>query len=142
MNIAIVGSSSFAKQMVEYRDKLIELGHETGLHEHYIAQARGEMKDLLKRMNEDGEHAAVKIEYDYIRYHYNEILNSEGILVLNFDKNGIKNYIGGNTLMELGQAYVNDKKIFLLNPVPEMQYKDEILAVEPVIINGDLSKIV
>jgi hypothetical protein len=126
--------------MVEYRDKLIALGHQCELHEHYIARANGQMQDLWERMQK--EHSRVKIENDYIRYHYNEILKNDAILVLNFDKNGIKNYIGGNTLIEMGQAYVNNKKIFLLNPVPDMQYKDEIVAVEPIVINGNLKLIV
>ncbi|MFA5355323.1 MAG: hypothetical protein WC302_01100 [Candidatus Paceibacterota bacterium] len=139
MKITIVGSSVFVKQMVDYRDQLISLGHEVNLHEHYVAQAKGGMKDLIERMGK--EHALVKKEYDYIRYHYNEIVNSDAILVLNFDKNGIKNYIGGNTLMEIGFAHVHNKRIFLLNPIPEISYKDEIEAVDSVILNGDLNKI-
>ncbi|OGI17569.1 MAG: hypothetical protein A3J63_04225 [Candidatus Moranbacteria bacterium RIFCSPHIGHO2_02_FULL_40_12b] len=140
MKITIVGSSVFAKQMVEYRDKLITLGHKNNLHEHYVAQGMGEMKDMIEWMKK--EHANVKIENDYIKYHYNEIVEGDAILVLNYDKNGIKNYIGGNTLMELGFAHVHDKKIFLLNPIPEMPYSEEIKAVQPVILNGDLSKII
>ncbi|MCG2690169.1 NUDIX domain-containing protein [Candidatus Parcubacteria bacterium] len=140
MKITICGSSVFAKQMVAYRDQLIKLGHEVNLHEHYVKQAQGEMVNLIERMGR--EHALVKKEYDYIRYHYNEIINSDAILVLNFDKNGIKNYIGGNTLMEMGFAYVNNKKIFLINPVPEkVGYVDEIEAMEPIILAGDLSQI-
>ena len=62
-------------------------------------------------------------------------------LVLNFEKNGVKNYIGGNTLMEIGFAYVHYKKIFLFNPIPDMHYKDELKAMEPIIINRKLSLI-
>jgi hypothetical protein len=97
------------------------------------------MQSLLDRMGK--EHANVKKEYGYILYHYNEIVNSDAILVLNFDKNGINNYVGGNTLMELGFAYVHGKKIFMLNPIPDMQYRAEIEAVEPIIINGDINLI-
>ena len=61
--------------------------------------------------------------------------------MLNFDKNGISNYIGGNTLMEIGFAHVNDKKVFLLNPVPEIGYKDEIMAMVTKTINGNLNNI-
>ena len=140
MKITIIGSSAFAKEMVSYRDQLIKLGHHVNIHEHYVSQAKGEMIDLLNRMEK--EHALVKKEYDYINYHYNEIINSEAVLILNFDKNGIKNYVGGNTLMEIGFAYVNKKKIFLLNPIPNgVSYVDEITAMEPVIINGDLNLI-
>ncbi|EKE10663.1 MAG: hypothetical protein ACD_15C00217G0011 [uncultured bacterium] len=139
MKIAIVGSSKFAKQMVEYQEKLIGLGHAVDVHEHYVAQAKGEMKDMIERIN--NEHATLKIENDYIKYHYNDIVNSDAVLVLNLDKNGIENYIGGNTLMELGFAHVHDKKIYLLNPIPKMAYRDEIEAVMPIIINDDLTLI-
>ena len=57
------------------------------------------------------------------------------------DKNKTKNYVGGNTLIEIGQAYVNNKKIFLLNPIPEVSYRAEIEAIDPIILNGDLSAI-
>lgn len=140
MKIAIIGSSAFAKEMVEYRDQLRALGHECKVHEHYVEQAQGGGKDLIERIHH--EHAALKKEYDYIRWHYNEIVASNAVLVLNFDKNGITNYIGGNTLMELGFAYVNNKKIYLLNSIPVMPYTDEIEAVNPIVINSDLSKII
>ena len=66
----------------------------------------------------------------------------DAILVLNYDKRGIKNYIGGNTLMEIGFAHVLKQKVFLLNQIPEIDfYKTEIESVKPIIINGDLSKI-
>jgi hypothetical protein len=140
MKITLIGSSSFAKEMAEYQEKLIALGHEVNLHEHYVARARGERPDIAERVKT--EHAKLKIENDYIRYHYNEIVNSDAVLVLNYDRKGIKNYIGGNTLMELGFAHVHNKKIFLLNPIPEIGYRDEIEAVCPSIINGDLSLII
>ena len=66
----------------------------------------------------------------------------DAVLVLNLDRKGIKNYIGGNTLMEIGFAYVLNEKIFLYNPIPEIEfYKSEIEAVKPIVINGDLSLI-
>ena len=44
--------------------------------------------------------------------------------------------------MEMGFAHVNDKKIFLLKPIPEeVSYVDEIKAMADVILDGDLSKI-
>lgn len=140
MNIMIAASSIFVKEMVQYKVKLEKLGHENNLHEHYIAQANGQMKDLVTRM--DREHGSVKKEYDYIRYHFNEIKESDAILVLNFDKNGIKNYIGANTFLEIGYAHVLNKRIYLLNDMPDQSYiKDELEAMEPTVINGDLSKI-
>ncbi|MDB4979040.1 MAG: Maf-like protein [Candidatus Peribacteria bacterium] len=67
---------------------------------------------------------------------------ADAVLVLNYDRNGIANYIGGNALMEIGFAHVLDQKVFLLNPIPDIPfYKSEIEAVKPVILNGDLTKI-
>ena len=43
--------------------------------------------------------------------------------------------------MEIGFAYVNNKKIFLLNPIPDMIYRDEIEACQPIVISNDLSLI-
>ena len=62
-------------------------------------------------------------------------------MIANYDKNNIKGYIGGNTLMEMGLAFFLKKKIYLLNEIPELSYKEEILGVLPIILNGDLSKI-
>lgn len=62
MKITICASSKFVREMVDYKERLEKLGHEVSLHEHYVLQAKGEMKDLVERM--DREHAAVKKEYD------------------------------------------------------------------------------
>lgn len=79
---------------------------------------------------------------DAIRDFWKSMQGADAILVTNYDKHGIKNYIGGNTLMEIGFAHVLNQKIFLLNPIPDIPYyKSEIEAVKPVILNGDLSKI-
>lgn len=126
--------------MVEYKERLEKLGHDVFVHEHYIKSVRGEMPELMERIGR--EHAVLKREQNYIRLYHDEIKNSDAVLILNFDKNGIKNYIGGNTLMEIGFAHVNDKKVFLLNPIPDVSYVDEIKAMADVILDGDLKKIV
>ena len=90
------------------------------------------------------EHAQMKIDNDYIRWWHKEINNSDAILVLNYNKKGIDNYVGGNTLMEIGFAYVGGKKIFMMNPHPEeVPYTDELLAMVPKeqIIHGDISRL-
>ena len=122
-----------------FYDELNKMGHEAIIHPYYEKLAKGEMPELMHRI--ETEHDKVKKEYDFIRWYYNSIVNSDVILVLNFDKNGIKNYIGGNTLIEIGFAHVHHKKIFLLNPVPDISYKDEILAMYTAILDGDLRKI-
>ena len=79
---------------------------------------------------------------DAIREFWRLMQGGDAILVANFDKHGIANYIGGNTFLEMGFAHVLDQKIYLLNSLPKMPYYEtEIIAMKPVILNGDLSKI-
>lgn len=90
-------------------------------------------------MNESKVQA--KIEYDFIREHFRKIEQADAILVLNYDKKGITNYIGGNTFLEMGLAFWLNKRIFFLNPVPQMDYLTEMHAMQPIVLNGDLSKL-
>lgn len=66
------------------------------------------------------------------------ISKMDSILVLNFNKNGIDNYIGGATFLEMYDAFKLNKKIYLYNPIPEGMLKDEIIGFNPIIINGNL----
>ena len=100
------------------------------------------VEEYLKEIEINGDKKFRKeANIDVIKEHYEFIKNSDAILVVNTEKNDVKNYIGGNALMEIGFAYVLGKKIFLLNPIPEMGYKDEIMAMQPIILNRDLNKI-
>ncbi len=140
MKITLCGSSAFREKKVEIMDQLLEMGHEPIIHHHYIQSVKEGRTDIMDVIDK-GEHAELKIKYDYIKWYYNAIKDSDAVLIVNLEKNGIKNYIGGNTLIEIGFAYTLDKKIFLLNDVPEINYKDEIIAMKPIIINQDLSKV-
>lgn len=58
--------------------------------------------------------------------------NCDALLVLNYDHRGIKNYIGGNSFLEMVIAFYLNKGIHLLNPVPEgMPYTEEVKALFP-----------
>ena len=61
---------------------------------------------------------------------------------MNLEKNGVTNYIGGNVLIEMGQAFVNNKTIFLLNEIPtQVSYTAEIECMDPVCLHGNLDNI-
>ena len=61
---------------------------------------------------------------------------------MNLEKNGIKDYIGGNTFLEMGLACWLNKPIYLINPIPkELSYTEEIRGMQPIVINNDLSLI-
>ena len=134
MKIGIIGSMQFTEQMVEMRDALSALGHDafvTDLHKPFIGKS-DEEKEVIKLEQKNNQ--------DAIREFWNMMQGAEGVLVLNLDKHGIKNYIGGNTFLEMGFAHVLHQKIFLLNPIPDISYyKTEIEAMKPVVLNGDLS---
>ena len=141
MKITICGSIKFAKELVEICKELEKQGHVPLMQEDMYKVADGTAEELIDMAN-GVETAEIKRKYDYIKAWHKLINDSDAILVCNFDKNGIKNYIGGNALMEIGFAYVSNKKVFLLNSIPEeSSYVDEIKAMEPVILNGDMSKI-
>ena len=133
--IVICGSMKFASQMIEVMNQLEELGLEAVGPLQVKGYANGEITYVN---NEDAQH---KIDNDVIRDHWNKINDADAILVLNYDKGEIANYIGGNSLLEIGFAYVLDKPIYLLNDVPEIGYSSEIVAMKPIVIDGDLSLI-
>ena len=136
MKIGVVGSMQYTEKMLELRDKLIELGHDafvTTLAAPFVGKT-------------DDEKEAIKIHQkenmDAIREFWNLMQGADAILVANLEKHGIANYIGGNTFLEMGFAHVLNQKIFMLNPIPEMPYyKTEIVAMKPVVIDGDLTKV-
>jgi len=136
MKITICGSMVFTKEMLAVQNQLEKHGHQvfiSGFAESYKGKSAEEIEKLTIHD---------KRENDAIRDHWEKIKKSDAILVLNYDRKGIKNYLGGNTLMELGFAYVLNKKIFLLNPIPEIEfYQSEIEAVKPIILNGNISQI-
>jgi len=136
MKIGIIGSMQFTDKMLEVREKLQELGHDafvTDLHKAMVGKTDDEIEKIKLHQ---------KYNMDAIREFWNMMQGADAVLVLNYDKNGIKNYVGGNTLMEVGFAHVLNQKVFMLNPIPEMPYcKTEIEAVKPIILNGDFSKI-
>jgi len=138
MKITICGSQTNAKKIYEIKDKLEKSGHIVYSHE-LMKKYAEEDKTVIEEVKKN--HAKVKIDNDTFRWYYEKIKQSDAILVCNFEKNNIPGYIGGSALMEIGHAHVLNKKIYLLFPIPKVNYKDEIVAVQPIILNGDVSKI-
>ncbi len=137
MKIGIISSMQFTEEMIKVRDELIKLGHEaylTDFHKPLIGKSWDEIEKIKIHQ---------KNNLDAIREFWNMMQGGDAVLVLNLDKNEIKNYIGANTLMEMGFAHILNQKIFMYNGFPEMDYpKTEIEAMKPIIINKDLSKII
>ncbi len=137
MKIAICSSMAFAREMIVVKGQLESLGH--------VAYISDFVKDFLGKSEEEKVELNKKNveQKDAIREFWNKIQNCDAILVLNLDRKGISNYIGGNALMEIGFAHVLQKKIFLMNAIPEISfYKAEIEGIKPIILHGNIGKIV
>ena len=88
------------------------------------------------------EHDVLEKKGKAISSHFRKIDDSECILITNYEKKSIPNYIGGNTFLEMGYAYGTGKKIYILNEMPiTSMYKEELLGMQPIILNGDVSTI-
>ena len=136
MKIVICGSMKLSGKMIEVRDELEKNGHKVVLPRHTEKYAEMNTSDQIHN-----ESVKNKVNNDLIRDHFNKIADSEAVLIVNCDLNGVEGYIGGNSFLEMGFAHVLNKKIYLLNNIPEIFYKDEIVAMQPTIINEDVSKI-
>lgn len=137
MRIGVAGSMQFTEKMVEIAERLKTLGHDaftSKFADAYVGKSDNE-KEAIKL-----DH---KYNYDAIREFWKPMQDADALLVANFDKHGIAGYIGGNAFLEMGFAHVLNQKIFLLHPAPDMPYYGtEIKAMKPVVVNGDLDKIV
>ncbi len=147
MKITLCGSIFFHNKALSVKKELEELGYEVKLWPINIKDIDDnlisiqEYYEVRKKATND-EKWVWDRKAEAIEDHFNKVAWSDAILVLNYEKKNIKGYIGGNTLMEIGLAFYLKKKIYLLNEVPKLSYKEEILGVKPIILNNDLSKIV
>lgn len=139
--------------MESARDELVKHGHEVKIPELALEVPQefgGGKKVYFGQFIEQkggvdafpAGHEIWNLKESAINDHYEKIDWCDAILVINHEKRGIKGYIGGNTLIEIGVAFYLKKKIYIQNPVSsELSYKQEIMGMKPVMLDGDLSKI-
>jgi len=142
MKITLSGSLAFTNEIKGIARKLEGMGHEVTIPmtSKDIIDNKVTLEKIMQE-KEDGSIVDRGMKIDAIRRYYHKIKESDGLLVVNMDKNSIKNYIGGATLIEMGFAHALEKGLFLLNGIPEMKYTDEIKIMNPVVLNGDLERI-
>ncbi len=136
MIITICGSMMFHRQMAMLQKQLEDMGHSVLVPSNIDDPDRNEAY-----METDEERILLKIEYDLVREHFKKIQEADAILVVNYPKKGIDSYIGGNTFLEMGVAFWLNKIIFVLHHVPEMDYKTEMMALQPIELHGDIANI-
>jgi len=135
MKIFICCSKHFYGEIPLIAKKLEELGHEITFPNSYDEPMK---EEDIKNLGQE-EHS--KWKGDMIRLQDKKVKDNDAVLVLNFEKNRQKNYVGGATFLEMFRAWDLGKKLFLFNPVPENLLKDEIMGFSPIILNQDLNKI-
>ncbi|MFA5357901.1 MAG: hypothetical protein WC308_03170 [archaeon] len=122
MKIALCSSARFFDKLPAIKKVLEEKGHEVFL-------------PSMKDFHHLEETALAKIQYDLIRDHFRKIDQSDAIYVANYDKDGVKGYIGGNSFLEMGKAFDKGISIFLMNEIPiQSPYRQELIALQPTIV--------
>ena len=133
MKILIICSKKFYPEIKEIKKKLEKKGHVISLPNSYEdpeAEARAWSMGLHSEFK--------KRRFNQSKY---TIEQMDAVLCLNFDKGKLVNYIGGATFLELYEAFMNGKKIYLYHDIPEGMLYDEISGFDPIIINEDLELI-
>lgn len=138
--ITICASAAHFKEVVEIGKKLTDLGYRVYLPKTAeLMQKTGNFQVAdYKTWWKDAK------DYDkktaLIREHFSKIDQGDAILVVNLEKNGVKGYIGGNTLMEMGLAFFLGKPIYIYQPLSENPAnKEEIYALQPIFLQGNLN---
>lgn len=127
MKIAISGNVYMLPDIMKVQKQLESKKHDVLPAFQYVGQLE-EKNETKKREN--------RLSF------FEKLKKSDALLVLNeSQKGGRKDYISGSSFLEMGFAHALGKKIFLLQGIPELSYKDEIMAMKPVVLNGNLGKI-
>jgi hypothetical protein len=130
MKITLCSSAKFFDRLESIKVELEKLGFEV------LMPSMMDYHDLE-------ESSLAKIQCDLIKDHFDKIDQSDAIFVANYEKNNISGYIGGNVLLEMGKAFHKDIPIFLMNDIPKegINYKEELVALQPIIVGEDWEKI-
>lgn len=117
--ICICGSMKALNKMLQIEKMLKHAGHEVIMPELIHEKTKG----------------------DLINTHFEKIKLCDAILIVNPEIKNIPGYIGGNSFLEIGFAYMAKKDVYLLHEIPKMSYEEEMIAMKPIILHGDLSLI-
>jgi hypothetical protein len=137
--ITICSSASFYEQAMKVKADLEELGYRV------IVPA------MAERMQASGDYDVSHYKTwfgdknDYhkktalMQGHFDEVAKADAILVLNYEKHGVPNYIGGNVLMEMALAFYLKIGIYILNEIPEdSAFLEEIIGLGSIPLHGEL----
>ncbi len=133
MKIFICCSKYIYERIPPIKEILEKAGHTITLPNAFTTP----MKEL--DMKKEGKEAHSTWKAEMLRLQGTKVAANDALVVLNMEKNGQQNYIGGATFLEIFKAFELGKKIFLYNPIPEGIFMDELMGINPTILHGDLS---
>ena len=135
MKICISCSLGFPDETLAVKEKLEKLGHN-------VVVPDGIANRAIEKADFDAVTAKADDGYDSMHAHFAKIRESDALLVCNFAKKGIENYIGANTFLEMGYAYSLEKPVYVLNRLPDQPYiNDELKAFEAIELESNLDAI-
>lgn len=130
MKVLIHASLDFAKEMIEVKNFFNEYLN--------ISVTLPELKRYQDIRDVEGDDITfTKIKNRLTLENMNNVEKCDGLLILNYTHRGIKNYVGGNSFLEMCIAFYLNKPIYLLNDIPEnMPYTEEIKSFYPIVIKS------
>ncbi|MDD9912917.1 MAG: hypothetical protein OXR68_05135 [Alphaproteobacteria bacterium] len=145
MHVVLCGSMHFIDTMKELSVELENLGHQVTLPimteeeimQHSLTSADNISWDFSKLPDEQ----IAELKSKMLEYYFSKIRQGECILIVNEKKNGLINYVGPKAFLEMGVAFVLEKPIFMLNAIPYQENREELLGLQPIILENDLTKI-
>jgi hypothetical protein len=139
MKILVVCSTSFydriqpIQEALEKRGFLLKMPNcydEPITSDDHKKMSEEEYLDFFKRMYYESREAVSMVD---------------AILVLNYNKikDGVEyhNYIGASTFLEMYEAFMQNKKIYIFNDYPDNMLYDEIKGFHPIVLKGNLDLI-
>jgi non-canonical (house-cleaning) NTP pyrophosphatase len=132
MKITICGSMAHKVEMVTASEDLVTMGYEV------------DFPDLNEGHTYEGKTHEERVadKKQFISSRLGKISTSDAVLIWNQEKRGVAGYVGGNTLMEMAFAFQQGLDILMLNPVPQdVSYSSEISGMQPVVLDGDISRV-
>ena len=142
MTITICSSAAFYEHVIVLKNELEALGYKVLVPHNALEMQKNNDYDVSHYKTWFADPNDYDKKASLMRLHFDEVAKGDATLVVNDEKHGVPNYIGGNVLMEMSLAFYLKKKIFILNNLPaDSSYEEEIKGMLPVCLRGDLSKI-
>jgi hypothetical protein len=142
MIITICSSANFYKQVLAIEHELKSAGLTVIVPKTALIMGNKNDFDVAHYKTWFGDAKDYDKKAELMRIHFDEVAKADALLVVNNEKHGVPNYIGGNVLMEMSLAFYLRKPIYLLHDLPtESAYLEELLGMQPTALHDDLSQL-